>query len=217
MHMLAKNDASSLIVVAFIVIAVIIGRVVEYFKKMQAEAEAKERKLRRSQTEGEGSEAPARPAARGGLQALLDALEGREDQADAPPAPTPEPFEEHSEVWEFDEHSGRTGERFIESATSSHDCDLDAASAAREQVIAAGPHRIYEQQTETKADAERLSEESAPPPPALAAAGILVGHGGASLRDQARRGILWSVLLGPPRATIPYGERGAAEAPGGLV
>ncbi len=218
--MLAKNDAPSLVVIAFIVIAVIIGRVVEYFKKLKADQEAKERKLRSSQAEGRDSgtsvrEAQAGPAAGGGLQSLLDALEGRDHRPDAPPAE--EPSEERGEVWEFDDHSVRTGERFMDPAISAHECAIEPAPSAHTPVIAAAPPDPYEQQMEAEAKARRLSKGSASPPPALAAAGLFAGPGGPPLRDQARRGILWSVVLGPPRATVPYGERGAAEAPGGIV
>ncbi len=35
--------------------------------------------------------------------------------------------------------------------------------------------------------------------------------------EAARAGVVWSVVLGQPRATAPHGERGAFSPPGGVV
>jgi len=212
--MLAKSDGANLIVIAFIVIAVIVGRIVEYFRKQKAEQEAKARRTRSAKAGGgeqsaSARKAEARPAA-GGLQALLDALEGRA----AGEGPSPQetgPAEQPSQVWEFEEEPERFGEPQV---------------AAPEPVIAPAPVPVYEEppEVEMPPEVEVLPETEAAPgkepvaaAPVLAAVGLLAGPGGPPLRDQARRGILWSVVLGAPRGTIPYGERGAAEAPGGVV
>jgi len=210
--MLAESDAANVVVIAFIIIAVIVGRVVEFFRKQKAEQEAKERRARSAQAQGGegGGSAPKaeeRPVP-GGLQALLDALEGR--AAGQEPSPEePAATEQPSEIWGFEEEPRRVSE---------------AEFAAPEPVIAAVPVPVYEEPpaVEVPPEVEVSPETEAPPdkapaPPALGAVGLLAGPGGPPLRDQARKGILWSVVLGAPRGTIPYGERGAAEAPGGVV
>jgi len=212
--MLAESGGGNLVVIAFIVIAVIVGRVVEFFRKQKAEQEAKERRDRSALARGGESatsarEVEGRPAA-GGLQALLDALEGRA-AGEGPSPQEARPAEQPSQVWEFEDEPQRASE---------------AEFAAPEPVIAAAPVPIYEEAPDVEAppEVEVLPETEAPPEkapvaaaPSLAAVGLLAGPSGPPLRDQARRGILWSVVLGAPRGTIPYGERGAAEAPGGVV
>jgi hypothetical protein len=216
--MLAESEAANFVIVAIIVIAIIIGRVVEYFRKQKAEEEAKARRLKHG-LEGSGEQAEAKPEAKprpaaGGLQALLDALEGH-TQAEEPPAKAAEPAREHSEVWDVEEESRRA-----------HDFDMERASfehaRPREPEIVAAPPPVpeepaVEEPKAVKAAAEHPPEADVASPRALAAVGLLAGPGGPPLRDQARRGILWSVVLGSPRGTVPYGERGASEAPGGIV
>ena len=220
--MLAESDVGNLVIIAIIVIGMIIGRIVEYVRKQKAEQEAKERELRGTREaagqEGASAEPEARPAA-GGLQALLDALEGRGDRREAPASP--EPSGRGDEVWDFDEESGRTGERVMDPATLELERDRaaeDARTIARES---AAPVEAFEDDEvvilpqPSDAEAERRMLEARAP--ALVTAGLLAGPGGPPLRYQARRGVLWSVVLGPPRGTVPYGERGASEAPGGIV
>ncbi|MHC4253135.1 MAG: hypothetical protein ACYS9X_28785 [Planctomycetota bacterium] len=217
--MLAESGVADLLIIAIIVAAVIIRSVVEYFRKQKAEQEAKERKLRGARAEGgergaARAEPEARPAA-GGLQALLDALQGRESGEEPPRAP--EPAEKRGEVWDV------AGERAMDPATLEHERAraAEAAAAARRAQARPSPAALSTLEEEPEAGAELPTEAVAPPSgaraPALAAVGLLAGPGGPPLRDQARRGVLWSVVLGPPRGTVPYGERGASEAPGGVV
>ncbi len=218
--MLAESEAANLVIFAIIVIAIIVGRVVEYFRKQKAEEEAKARRLKHD-TEGGGERAEAKPEAKpspaaGGLQALLDALEGRR-QAEGSPAESAEsaePAREHSEVWDVDEESRRAPDFAMERASFEH------ARPRELEIVAAPPvpeEPAVEEPKAVEAAAERLSKADVASPRALAAVGLLAGPGGPPLRDQARRGILWSVVLGSPRGTVPYGERGASEAPGGIV
>jgi len=207
--MLAESEAANLVVFAIIVIAIIVGRVVEYFRKQKAEEEAKARRLKGGREAG-GEQADAKPEAQpaaGGLQALLDALGGR-TQAKEPPARAAEPAHERSEIWDVDEDSRRSGERVVDMTALEHEIvaapPVPEEPAVEEPTIAGPPVRIPPEADVASA-------------PQLAAVGLLAGPGGPPLRDQARRGILWSVVLGSPRGTVPYGERGASEAPGGIV
>ncbi|MHC5054983.1 MAG: hypothetical protein ACYTKD_09740 [Planctomycetota bacterium] len=216
--MLAKSGTADLLIIAVIVAAVIIRSVVEYFRKQKAEQEAKERKLRGARSEGgeRGAARPepeARPAA-GGLQALLDALQGRESGEESPPAT--ESAEKRGEAWDV------AGERAMDPATLELERSRAAEAAA---ALRAGPSpytaMVSAPEEESEIRAAAPTKAVAPPSgaraPALAAVGLLAGPGGPPLRDQARKGVLWSVVLGPPRGTVPYGERGASEAPGGIV
>lgn len=218
-QMLAESEAANVLIFVVIMVAIVVGRIVEYLRKKKAEQEAKERKLRGARTEGREHEAagsepePENQPAVGGLQALLDALQGRESEA-------AEPSEERGEVWDVADESTRTGEHAMDPATLKLERerarDADAARWREASTPALTSAATYEEQVETGIRIKEPAEAVAPAP-AHAAAGLFAGPGDLGNRDQARRGILWSVVLGPPRGTVPYGERGASEAPGGVT
>ena len=197
--MLAEGDFFNVAIVLLFVLIAIGKHIAESVRKKKAEEAARELRSRRSPTQSEpeasAKAAPeSRPAA-GGLAALLEALEAKASGGElrsAPPPPPPSP---------------------------------PPVPLAPPPLP---PSREFTQVDEgppTPAEPEQPEPEAAPAaepsrtaaPKKLAAVGLFAGPGPAPLRDQARRGVLWSVVLGPPRGTVPYGECGAAEAPGGVV
>jgi hypothetical protein len=217
---LARNGAPQLIIFAIIIIAVVISRIAEYLRKQKAQKEAKERRLREgpgaSEPQARAGGKPAKPPpVAGGLQALLEALEGRAkpQEAEISAREGPEPV------------MAPVTATVMDPATAEHERARAAEERAREastfeEFLAEHPEEPEPGQAFGSAEPGPVDEglPEAPPAPrvALAAAGLFAGGGRAPIREEARRGVLWTVVLGPPRGVVPYGERGAAEPPGGI-
>jgi hypothetical protein len=214
---LARNGAPQLIVFAIIIIAVVIGRIAEYLRKQKAQKEAKERRLREGARATEpqaraGGKPEKAPPVVGGLQALLEALEGRGKPQEAEVSAREEPESTVAPAMAAG----------MGSATAERERALDGAPkrepSAFEEFLAEhpeGPEPALES-PEPGPGAEGPPEAPRAPRAALAAAGLFAGGGRTPIREEARRGVLWTVVLGPPRGVVPYGERGAAEPPGGI-
>lgn len=170
----------------------------------------------------------------------------REPEAPLPPErPEPRRAEHRGEVWDVDRETVEPSTRRLESGRET-EAELGRRSRqqAAEHHPPVSSFEAYraEREAETRRQQERarqLREETAKaqevPPPRLAsvrprrspvpeaAAGIapafarLAPSGKPPSVEDAQKGILWSVVLGRPRALSPYGQRGASDPPGGII
>ncbi|MHC4503087.1 MAG: hypothetical protein ACYTFI_07270 [Planctomycetota bacterium] len=219
--MLAKGGDGIAIFVVIVAIFIIKG-IVEYFRRQKAEAEARRKRL----DQGGGSKpepgggAKARPA--GGLEALLRSLaEGeapaREREPEPPARPEPRPAEPRGEVWTMpDEPAEREpAARSFEGSRAEREAEIrrqkEHARELREEAARDGePRRLRPSVSELRR--RPVPEAAAGIAPAFAR---LAPEGERPSVADARKGILWSVVLGRPRALSSYGEPGSSEAPGG--
>lgn len=224
--MLAQGGgAVQFFVVALVIIGIVVSQIAEYVRRTRARREAEERRLRQVSEETKEPEAARPKRASGGLAALLEVLDeragGREEEEEKEWEERPPPFErqqtaahpapwlgprayapEQSEGWR-----GRTEE-----------AEAPVAPEAYEKVEAAPPalSRLKRELAATERREATLPVPEAAPVHAPPWESMMAAELSTSRQD-ARNGVLWSVVLSPPRALGPYGEPGAAEPPGGIV
>ena len=243
---LAEGGGKGLVEIIPVLVIVVIGiivQIVNYFRKLAEEREARERRLRSGDAAVDADdEVPVRRPAAGGLEALLEALQQRALEQRTP--------QERPERERLDEDASAEARE-----PASHDELMEVIGEETPAAPAPDQHRQEERQARFEAAARRVEETErrarqavaeiaaesteaaaslidAPPaaPPAeleepegQATPAVLMGMtapaGGApsAFSRDARGGILWTFILGQPRALAPYGESDSSSPPGDIV